>query len=58
MKKDMTEMIREVAGPNAQEFANQILIHALAGASQEAADDMTVLVLGFGIKIDERGKNR
>ena len=46
-EKDMTEMIREVAGPNAQEFANQILIHALAGASQEAADDMTVLVLGF-----------
>ncbi|MBO5489714.1 MAG: SpoIIE family protein phosphatase [Eubacterium sp.] len=44
---DLAQLIREVACQNAQEFANRILIHALADGEKQASDDMTVLVAGI-----------
>lgn len=41
------ELLEQLDSQNPDEVANQVLMHALAGGSQEAADDMCVLAAGM-----------
>jgi stage II sporulation protein E len=49
-QRELEKLIEELESPNPNDIANQILMHALAGSSKEAMDDMSVLAAGLWIK--------
>lgn len=49
-RENLEKLIGEMVCQNPNDMANQILMHALAGSTREATDDMSVLVAGLWIK--------